>query len=399
MRILFVADGRSPIALNWIARFAQTGYETHLVSTFPCQPELPLASLQVLPVAFAHSTGVSTGRGSRAALLAALPVGLRTVLRQWLAPLSLPSAAQRLRQVIQRLQPDLVHALRIPYEGMLAALAASDAAGSDRFPPLILSVWGNDFTLHAPANPLMARLTRRSLRRADALLADCQRDLRLARQWGFAPSKPAAVFPGGGGVQLDIFYPPEPQHQLDDLPPQVINPRGVRAYVQNRAFFRAIPQVLRAHPSTRFICPAMAGDRRIQRWVEELGIADSVELLPPQTRPQMAQHFRRACVAVSPTTHDGTPNTLLEAMACGCFPVAGDLEPLREWIVSGENGLLVDPRQPHALAQAIITALDDAALRQRARERNLRLVAERADYRRVMAGAESFYRNLLSGVF
>jgi len=384
MRLLFIADGRSPIALNWISHFAESGHEVHLVSTFPCQQNLKLASLEVIPVAFAAAAG--GGSPSSSGLRRLIPVGLRTAVRQRLSPLTLPSAARRLGEIITRLQPDLVHALRIPYEGMLAALALGEAAS----PPLVISVWGNDFTLHAPASPLMRRYTRQALVRADALLADCRRDLRLAGEWGFDATKPAAVLPGGGGVQLDLFYPPP---QGESQLPIVINPRGFRAYVQNEAFFHAIPLVLEAQPETRFLCPAMADEAQAQRWVAELGIAGSVDLLPRQTRPQMAELFRRARVAVSPTTHDGTPNTLLEAMACGCFPVAGDLEPLREWITPGENGLLVDPCLPQALAQAIIAALDDPALCARARQLNLALIADRAAYPHVMASAEIFYSN------
>jgi glycosyltransferase involved in cell wall biosynthesis len=55
-----------------------------------------------------------------------------------------------------------------------------------------------------------------------------------------------------------------------------------------------------------------------------------------------ADVFRGAQIVVSPSIHDGTPNSLLEAMACGCFPVAGDLESIREWITHGQNGLLFD---------------------------------------------------------
>ncbi len=386
MRLLFVADGRSPIALNWISHFVETGHEVILVSTFPCQPDLSLASLEVVPVAFASAAGGATRPTS--GLRALVPVGLRTAIRQRLGPFTLPSAARRLSEIITRLQPELVHALRIPYEGMLAALALAGAAS----PPLVVSVWGNDFTLHAPSSPLMRRYTRQALGRADALLADCRRDLRLATEWGFDAAKPAAVLPGGGGVQLDLFYPPQNESQL----PVVINPRGFRLYVQNEAFFRAIPLVLQKYPKARFLCPAMAGEAQAQRWVEQLGIAGNVDLLPHQSRPQMAELFRRAWVAVSPTTHDGTPNTLLEAMACGCFPVAGDLQPLREWITPGENGLLVDPRQPQSLAQAIITALDDTALRLHARQANSALIAGCADYKQVMASAELFYRELIT---
>ena len=206
----------------------------------------------------------------------------------------------------------------------------------------MISVWGNDFTLHAPSTPLMRRYTRLALQAASALHADCQRDVRLAQKWGFDPAKPAVVLPGAGGVQPDLFYPPA----APVTDPVVINPRGIRFYVNNAAFFAAIPLVLKRQPQARFLCPTMAGEPQALRWLDELHIADNVELLPVQSRPQMAELFRRSRLAVSPSTHDGTPNTLLEAMACGCLPVAGDLESLREWITPGQNGLLVDPNDP-----------------------------------------------------
>src|SRR3989304_4436940 len=108
----------------------------------------------------------------------------------------------------------------------------------------------------------------------------------------------------------------------------------------------------------------------------------------------MADLFRRSRVVVSPTTHDGTPNTLLEAMACGCLPIAGDLESLREWITPGVNGLLVDPGDARALAGAILTALEQPELRRQAVSHNLNLIAERAEHSKVMAEAQRFYRSI-----
>jgi glycosyltransferase involved in cell wall biosynthesis len=97
---------------------------------------------------------------------------------------------------------------------------------------------------------------------------------------------------------------------------------------------------------------------------------------------------------VSPTTHDGTPNTLLEALACGCFPVAGDLESIREWIKPGQNGLLVDAGDPSALAAAILRGLNETALRKKAAEQNAVIIAERAEYTRNMALAAKFYEKI-----
>jgi glycosyltransferase involved in cell wall biosynthesis len=389
MRLLFIVDGRSPIALNWIQYYTEAGHTVHLASLYACQPELALASLTVIPVAFTQAAQIGARGGQGNLLRKLVPPGLRTRLRQRFVPGSLPRAARRLAELIERTQPDLVHAMRIPYEGMVAAQAVP--AGI----PLLVSVWGNDFTLHAPSTPQMSRWTRLALERATALHADCRRDVRLAAEWGFDSNKPSIVLPGAGGIQLEVFHPPQDTAAAGQgwL---ALNPRGLRAYVRNDTFFQALPVILAARPELRFACTGMAGVAEAEGWLRRLGIEAAVELLPHLSREQMAEAFRRSQIVLSITTHDGTPNTLLEAMACGCFPIAGDLESLREWITPGENGLLVDPGDPQALAQAILQAAADPGLRRRAREINLGQVAERAEYGRVMAQAADFYRQLIS---
>jgi glycosyltransferase involved in cell wall biosynthesis len=394
MKLLYVADGRSPIALNWIEYFVAAGHEVHLVSTFSCTPQIGLASLHVIPVIYGGRrqgdlAGV-TPSGARSGLRKLVPVGARTALRRWLGPLTINAASRQLKQHITRLKPDLVHAMRIPFEGMLAAQAMQDLASI----PLIVSVWGNDFTLHAPATPWMSNFTRRTLQRADALHADCQRDVRLAHQWGLAQDRMTFVLPGAGGVQLDIFYPARDQTAGGQDRFVVINPRGIRSYVRNDTFFRSIPLIRSTHPQIEFICPAMRDEPQARRWLAELDITQGVDLLPRQTQLQMADLFRQAQIAVSPSEHDGTPNTLLEAMACACFPVAGDIESIREWITPGVNGLLFNPDSPQELADAVVTAYRQPEMRQAARQYNLRLVTERAEFGRVMSQAETIYQQL-----
>ena len=382
MRLLFVADGRSPTALNWIEFFTGGDHEIHLASTYPCQPELKLASLHMVPVAFSAAAG-ETGRGGRS-LRHLVPTGLRTQVRSWLGPLTLSPAANRLGALIHEIKPDLVHAMRIPYEGMLAAAAKVDA-------PLLVSVWGNDLTLHALSNRRIGAATRTALERASALHTDTQRDQLLAAKWGFDAKKPAIVVPGNGGVRREVFFPAiKAPEEL-----RVVNPRGLRAYVRNDVFFQAIPKVLRRHPQVNFDCPAMQGEPEAERWVQRLGIGKRLNLLPKLNPADLAEVYRAAQVMVSPSTHDGTPNSLLEAMACGSFPVCSDLESIREWIRPGENGLLVDPSDAEALAAAIVTALEDQDLRARAASYNAKLVAERADYSGNMKAVEEFYSGLV----
>ena len=257
--------------------------------------------------------------------------------------------------------------------------------------PLLVSVWGNDFTLHAQSTRFMKHYTYWTMQVADGLQADCQRDIRLGREWGLAPDKPTLVTPGNGGIRTDIFYPPE--NPVDT--PIIINPRGFRPYVRNDMFFKAIPLVLETHPKAKFIFTLMAGEPQAEEWVKELGIRASVELLPPLRHSQMADIFRRAQIVASPSIHDGTPNTLLEGMACGCFPVAGDLESIREWITPNENGLLFDSNNPQSIADAIVAAIENNTLRTKAAAMNREIIATRAEYGQNMKKVEAFYEKVV----
>lgn len=376
MRLLFVADGRSPIALNWIRQFADRGDEVFFASTFHCEIPFPVRGYRFTPVAYSRTKKGGGARGGA--------VKWRTALRDLLGPLTVRRASAALREYIRDVKPDLVHAMRIPFEGMLAADAYTGT-------PLLLSVWGNDFTLHARANPLIAHYTRWALSVADALHTDCRRDIRLAEEWGFPAGKPTLQMPGNGGIDLSIFHPPaEPV-----TAPIVVHARGSRAYVRNDVFFAAVPLVLSAVPKARFICAGLADDPSAHEYVRRYGLSGPVQLAPVMPRNELAPLFRSAAVMVSPTVHDGTPNSLLEGMACGCFPVAGDLESIQEWITDGANGLLVDATDPKSLAQGLIRALQNFELRKEAIALNMELIRGKADYATCMPRAVALYERLL----
>jgi hypothetical protein len=406
MHILVVADGRSPIARRYLQALVERGYRVSLVSSFPCeQPDLgrsgELARFDVLPVAFSQYAS-GGGRPASAPASAGLKAGgVRGLVRRFrslflagryvLGPLSVQNLAEPFADRVAEIQPDLVHAMRIPYEGMLACATPPQV-------PLVVSIWGNDLTLHAKGSPSMAAFTRKAFKRADGLLADAARDLRLAVEWGFSPEAPALVVPGSGGIRLDEIGQAEQAPLPPGMPfgpdcPLVINPRGVRpGSVRTDTFFRAIPLLLAEIPEARFVCPSLAGQAEAERWVAELKVAEEVALLPVLPQPELWAFFRRAQVFVSPSAHDGTPNSLLESMACGCFPVAGDIESLREWITPGVNGMLIPPDDPQALADAICLALARPGLRANAARLNQRIIRERAAVDGAMERVGAFYQ-------
>jgi glycosyltransferase involved in cell wall biosynthesis len=386
MIILFYADGRSATTRNWLKYWIQRGDEVHLVSSFSCANIPGMASMQVVPVAFSSTKKDGSVPGkSKSRLWGSGLVRTRLIVRRWLGPLTLPAAGKALKEVAETIQPDLVHAMRIPFEGMVAAAARMTF-------PLVVSVWGSDFIQHANSSPLMRSWTRKTMLAADGLHPDCERDLRIGRQWGFSATKPHLVIPGNGGIDPQVFHrPSEPVTE-----PVVLNPRGFRSSIRQDIFFRSIPLVLAEIPEARFLCSSMAGDMDAEAWVKRLGIGASVELLPHLPHDDMGDLLRKSAVLVSPSSHDGTPNSVLEGMACGCYPVAGDIESLREWITPGKNGMMVDPGSTKQLADAIVTALRNPDLRFKAAEENASIISSRADYMIGMRKAEAFYQDVIN---
>jgi len=396
MNILFVADGRSPTVLSWLRYWIETGHEVHLISTFPCDIPAGLVSFHVLPVAFGRmageqvrNTSVAQSRPGKVGFLR----GFLRRLRYYLGPLSLPFYQARFRGLVAGIQPDLVHALRIPFEGMLSAATPSGI-------PLVISTWGNDITLHARGSFLMAHLTRAVLNRADGLITDTQRDIHLGVEWGYKSGKPIMTVPGSGGIRLNQIGMDTGSEILpEELPdgPIIVNPRGQRpGSLRQDLFFQAIPEVLRKIPQAVFVCPSLRGDKESEHLVDGLGIRPNTKLWPRLSQDQLWSLFQKSQIYVSPSVHDGTPNSLLESMAYGCFPVVGDIESMREWVQSGTNGLLVDATDVHSLADAMVQAISQPALRTKAAKYNAALIVERAAYLPNMARVEMFYQTVRS---
>jgi len=404
MRILLVADGRSPITFRWIRGLSALQYEVVLVSTFPCEKPPEVETLYVLPLAFSglagsqvnQKTAESQASTSRLRRSVSRFRSLFQRGRYWFGPLTVRYYASRFRRIVEAEAPDLIHALRIPFEGMLAATAPQGV-------PVLASIWGNDLTLHAVGSPWMRRWTERVMNRLDGLMADAQRDIRLAQQWGYLADKPSLVVPGSGGIDLDEIARAETsmagleKYGVSANQPFVVNPRGFRpGSVRNDVFFQSIPLILERHPDVKFICLAMQGQEEANRWVQQFKIGSQVRLLPYLAQSELWQLFRNAKASVSISTHDGTPNSLLEAMACGCFPIVGDIESLREWITPGVNGLLVEPGKPQDVAEAVILALNNEALRQKAAAENRKIIEERCEVDFVRGQIEVFYDSVLN---
>jgi glycosyltransferase involved in cell wall biosynthesis len=98
---------------------------------------------------------------------------------------------------------------------------------------------------------------------------------------------------------------------------------------------------------------------QLQSAVEQLGLADHVRLLGPQTQDQVHELldscdvFVAPCVVAADGNADGMPTVLLEAMATGAPCISTAVTGIPEVVHNGRTGILTPPGDPHLLAQAI----------------------------------------------
>jgi glycosyltransferase involved in cell wall biosynthesis len=116
--------------------------------------------------------------------------------------------------------------------------------------------------------------------------------------------------------------------------------------------------------------------RDLRQTIASLGLEPLIRWHGPCQRSALAAHYLHCHVVVVPSRDDPLPTVVLEAMACGRPVVASDVGGISYQLLEGACGVLVPPRNPHALAAAmlrldrdrrLITALGQRAL-QRSRQ-------------------------------
>ncbi len=130
----------------------------------------------------------------------------------------------------------------------------------------------------------------------------------------------------------------------------------------------------------------------IRRQVEEAGIEEAVWL--PGARSDIAQIMKTFSVFVLPSIAEGTPVTLLEAMASGLPVVATRVGGIPEVVIDRVTGILASSTQPEAIAAAISCYLDHPALIRRHGAAGRARVEEKFSITTTMATYMSLYDHL-----
>jgi len=138
-------------------------------------------------------------------------------------------------------------------------------------------------------------------------------------------------------------------------------------------------------------------ERRLRKLTHNLNLNKNISFLGYVARDVLLKYYQNATIYVLPSYWEGLPTTLLEAMSCGIPTVATAVKGTSEVIANGKNGMLVPPKNPEKMAEAILSLLDNKYLREKIGESARDHVKKNYDWEIIASKIEQVYESVQKG--
>ena len=353
MNLCIIGDGRSIHTQRWAEYFGRN-HQVHLITYDSMERAIPGVTEHVVP----SLTG-----------------------NLWL---SFWPRHVWIRRLIQRIDPDLVHAHFITKYGFHLP--------DDRKRPTLVTAWGDDILILPPQSRLIRHFTRRVLERVDRIHAVSEHlRQRIMADYGIAPEKIRHV---PFGIDTASFSPDHRDYGRRD-PVVIFSNRGFFPVYDSATLVDGFARAHAVEPTTRLLLKGDGPEEQATRaHVSSLGLDGDITFEGRTGYEQVPEDLRRADIFVSTATSDGTPVSLLEAMSSGLPCIATAVGGVPEWVQDGENGLLIPPRDPGALADRILRLCRDPGFCRSLGTRARETILARGDWQVLMRGVEEEYEEL-----
>ena len=238
------------------------------------------------------------------------------------------------------------------------------------------------------------RLEKALLRRSSLITTVSRAVAEELSEYGVTPESIAII---GNGVDHEVFHPAPGEAKSE---PYVLK---VARLAHRKGLFdvvRCAARLTERHPEIRFVLVGGGPlESRLRALVSELGLCGKVDFLGQldYQSPALVRLYQECSVYMQASHYEGLPGTLLDAMACGRPVVATAIGGHLDAISPGENGVLVPPGDPEALAVAVGDMLEDRGMRERLGRAARRTVEEGYTWDLVTERVLACYRRALNG--
>jgi hypothetical protein len=386
MKILFVAMSESIHTVRWIRQLRDQGWELYL---FPAcdnrdiHPELDQVKICIpcYPV-LKRLDKIPLGRFLK------LVYSKIVTMRAKYTPGYYP---KRLKRYIRTIKPDILHSLETQSAGYLVSELRAGAGSDLMFPFWMHTTWGSDIYLFRQLAAHKQRLWK-VMELTDQVSVDCRRDRLILEKAGFS-DKILPVEHATSGFHIEHI------RQLRENTLQKTSERkqillkgyqgwSGRSLVAIRALTRC--KDLLAGYTLAVYSASEDVQIALELFSNETGI-------PVKRIPEKASHDTIlenqgiSRISIGLGISDGVPNSVMEAMAMGAFPVQSFTSAADEWIENEVTGCLVPPEDPELVEKALRSALLDDGMVDRAAVKNWETICKRADFAKLSQEAIASY--------
>lgn len=256
-----------------------------------------------------------------------------------------------LKEVIEKIKPDLIHAGPLTDCGYQVAKSG--------FHPFIAMSWGSDILWEAERSSIARKRAGLSLGQADLVIGDCQSVETAVLKMGVSKER-IVTFPWG--VDLEKFQPKGDDGGLrSKLGWQakfvILHLRAWETLYDPITVIRAFVKAARENPKLRLLMPGRGSLlTKVKREVEKTEMKDRVHFPGQIYQKELPNYFRAADIYLSASLSDGSSVSLMEALACGVPALVSDIPGNREWVKPGGQGWLFPVKNEVRLAELILVA-------------------------------------------
>jgi glycosyltransferase involved in cell wall biosynthesis len=307
--------------------------------------------------------------------------------RASLNPLEDLRSALEIARHVRRERPAVVFgysAKPVIYGALGTALAGLGSGRQARFGAMITGMgyaFSTDSLRSRLVQGVMVLLYRAAIARSAVVFVQNPDDEALLRARGILRADTRVVRVAGSGIHLERFgfLPPVVEPVTFTMIGRMLEDKGIREFIG------AARRVKAAHAGARFVLIAPFDPslpRSVPREEAEAAAAEGTLTYVPGT-PDVRPYLAETSVYVLPSYREGTPRSVLEAMAMGRAVITSDAPGCRETVEEGRNGFLVPIKDEAALAAAMKRFLAAPELVGRMGAEGRRMAEQRFDVRTV----------------
>jgi L-malate glycosyltransferase len=286
----------------------------------------------------------------------------------------------KVRRIIQNFAPDIVNAHYITSYGFLAVLSG--------FKPVIINALGTDVLMTHDQVPFSSIPTKYALAHADHVTSVAKHLVPTMKKLG--AKKDIRIFPIP--VDTNLFNAPSKSFVMH----RIVSTRALEKIYNIETLVKAMPAVLKEYPDAKLhIIGTGEQEKKLVKSVRNLRLQECVKFLGTVSLKQMVNELCEAHIFCSISFSDGTPVSVLEAMATKTYPVVSRIPANLEWLQE-ESCSFVDPSNVNDVSGAIIHALSlSENERNSAVAVNYATILKRADLQKTMMEVCTYYKNIL----